>query len=169
MVPMRLAAFVLAAVTGMPAASQAVCPQALAVYGEARSGTEITFAGPLSDADGMQHRFGMVFAENDVKMDGVVMMAGEPDRPWGVILHNCPEGDVTGDEIAACTVWEGPIYALDVNGGAGWMPVLDPNHAAGENLLFPDFSAAMMQSAAWQAKQVTVLPGDVFRLKACQE
>jgi NAD(P)-dependent dehydrogenase (short-subunit alcohol dehydrogenase family) len=30
-----------------------------------------------------------------------------------MVMHNCPEGDVTGEEIAACTVWEGVIYTLD--------------------------------------------------------
>ena len=161
-----LAAMMVAA-SGLPA--RAACPQALAVYDEAPSGAEIAFAGPLSDADGMQHRFSLSFAENDVKMDGVVMMAGEPDRPWGVILHECPEGDVTGAEIAACTVWEGVIYTVSTSGDVGWMPVLDANHKAGDSLLLPDFGAAMMQSQAWQTKQVTVLPGDVFQLKACQE
>ncbi len=97
------------------------------------------------------------------------MMAGEPDRPWGVILHNCPQGDATGVEIDACTVWEGAIYTIGSTGEAGWLPVLDANIDAGESLLLPDFGAAVMQSQAWQAKQVTKLPGDVFKLKACQE
>ncbi|MCY0092646.1 hypothetical protein [Hoeflea ulvae] len=86
-----------------------------------------------------------------------------------MILHQCPEGDATGAEIAACTVWEGPLYAVDATGGAGWLPVLDAAHAAGESLLLPDFGAAVMRSQAWQSQEVTKLPGDVFRLKACQE
>ena len=167
----RLSASMLAvtmvAAGGLPA--RAACPQALAVYDEAGSGAEIAFAGPLSEADGMQHRFSLSFAGSGVMMDGVVMMAGEPDRPWGVILHECPEGDATGAEIAACTVWEGPIYTVDGKGGIGWLPVLDADHKAGDSLLLPDFGAAVMRSQAWQAGQVTRLPGDVFRLKACQE
>ena len=169
--PMLTLAAALMAASSLPAL--AACPQALAVYGEAASAAEIAFSGPLSDADGMQHRFRLSFAGNGVTMDGVVMMAGEPDRPWGVILHDCPEGDVTGAEIAACTVWEGVIYtvstAIDAKGAASWLPVLDARHDASDSLLLPDFGAAMMQSQAWQTKQVTVLPGDVFRLKACQE
>jgi hypothetical protein len=149
--------------------ADAACPQALAVYGEAQAGTEIAFSGPLSEADGMQHRFSLSFAGNGVRMDGVVMMAGEPDRPWGVILHDCPEGDATGAEIAACTVWEGPLYVVDATGGIDWLPVLDANHDAGESLLLPDFGAAVMRSQAWQSQQVTKLPGDAYGLKACQE
>ncbi|MEM5470648.1 hypothetical protein WNZ14_02830 [Hoeflea sp. AS60] len=151
------------------APAQAACPQALAVYSDAASGAEIAFSGPLSQADGMQHRFHLTFAENDVRMEGVVMMAGEPDRPWGVILHNCPQGDATGAEIDACTVWEGVIYTIGSTGEAGWLPVLDANSTAGDSLLLPDFGAAVMRSQAWLARQVTMLPGDVFKLKACQE
>jgi len=165
--PKLMLAATLMAASGTPA--QAACPQALAVYAEAASGAEIAFSGPLSDADGMQHRFSLSFAENGVRMDGVVMMAGEPDRPWGVILHDCPEGDATGAEIAACTVWEGVLYTIGKTGEAGWLPVLDANLEAGDSLLLPDFGAAVMQSQAWQAKQISMLPGDVFRLKACQE
>ena len=117
----------------------------------------------------MQHRFSLRFAGSGVMMDGVVMMAGEPDRPWGVILHECPEGDATGAEIAACTVWEGVIYTIGSTGEARWLPVLDADHKAGDSLLLPDFGAAVMRSQAWQAGQVTRLPGDVFHLKACQE
>ncbi|PHR18511.1 MAG: hypothetical protein COA37_20095 [Hoeflea sp.] len=163
---MMLAAMMLAA--GSQAAS-AACPQALAVYDEAASGTEIAFSGPLPDVDGMQHRFRLSFAGNGVIMDGVVMMAGEPDRPWGVILHQCPEGDATGAEIAACTVWEGPVYSIGNDGTVGWLPTREAMRTAGERLLLPDFAAAVMRSQAWQAQEITALPDDVFRLKACQE
>ncbi|WP_052766585.1 hypothetical protein [Hoeflea sp. IMCC20628] len=163
-------AVIVMAVSGFAVSqADAACPQALAVYDEAVSGAEIAFAGALSDADGMQHRFRLSFPGNGITMDGVVMMAGEPDRPWGVILHQCPEGDATGAEIAACTVWEGPLYVVDTTGGIGWLPVADPEHAAGESLLLPDFGAAVMHSQAWQSQQITELPGDAFRLKACQE
>ncbi len=167
----RLSSCVLAAISVAASGTlaMAACPQALAVYDEAVSGAEIAFAGALSDVDGMQHRFSLSFAGNSVRMDGVVMMAGEPDRPWGVILHECPEGDATGAEIAACTVWEGPLYVVDATGGIDWLPVLNANHDAGESLLLPDFGAAVKRSQAWQSQQITELPGDAFRLKACQE
>ena len=147
----------------------AACPQALAVYDEAKSDAEIVFSGRLPDTDGMQHRFDLVFAENGVRMDGIVMMADAPDRPWGMIMHQCPEGDATGAEIDACTVWQGPVYAIGVEGSVGWLPAREAMRTAGDRLLLPDFGAAVMQSQAWQAGQVTRLPGDVFRLKACQE
>jgi hypothetical protein len=70
---------------------------------------------------------------------------------------------------AACTVWEGPVYAISVEGAVSWIPARDAMRTAGERLLLPDFGAAVMQSQAWQAEGITTLPGDVFRLKACQE
>tara|TARA_R110002020_G_scaffold59673_10_gene162546 strand:- start:7375 stop:7884 length:510 start_codon:yes stop_codon:yes gene_type:complete len=169
MVSARIAAVVVTALTGSATLAQAACPQALGVYREAASGAEISFSGTLSEADGMQHRFSLSFAGNGVRMDGVVMMAGEPDRPWGVILHDCPEGDATGAEIEACTVWQGTIYAIDAKGGTGWLPVPGADHTAGENLLLPEFGAAVMRSAAWRDGTITATPGDVFRLTGCQE
>ncbi|WP_299870352.1 hypothetical protein [uncultured Hoeflea sp.] len=171
----RLACLALPALTGLltglVSPVMAACPQALAVYGGAAGAAEIAFAGALNEADGMLHRFTMAFAGSGVTMDGVVMLAGEPDRPWGIVMHACPEGDATGAEIEACTVWQGPIYAIDGGGQTGWLPVGGdlPGRDATENLLLPDFSAALMQSAAWRDKQITILPGDAYRLKACQE
>ncbi|WP_412050391.1 hypothetical protein ACK6D9_01585 [Hoeflea sp. Naph1] len=149
-------------------AAQAACPQALAVYSAADTGAEIAFSGPLGEADGMRHRFAISFAGSGVVMEGVVMMAGEPDRPWGIILHECPQGDATGAEIDACTVWQGPIYALDESGGAGWLALSGDGQAAA-SLLLPDFSAAVMQSKAWREQRIMQLPGDVYRLSGCQE
>ena len=165
----RIAAVVVTVLTGSATAAQAACPQALGVYSEAASGATMAFAGGLGEADGMQHRFSLILANGEVRMDGVVMMAGEPDRPWGVILHNCPEGDATGAEIDACTVWEGAIYAIDGQGETKWLPVMSADKDAGESLLFPDFGAALMRSAAWRDGKITTVPGDVFRLSGCQE
>ena len=39
-----------------------------------------------------------------------------------MIMNNCPEGDVTGDDIAACTVWEGVIYSIGADGKVGSLP-----------------------------------------------
>jgi hypothetical protein len=110
------------------------------------------FAGPLRDVDGMLHRFSLSFAESGVTMEGVVMLAGEPDRPWGMIMHDCPQGDATGAEIAACTVWEGPVYAIRRRRAVSWIPAGMRCGGGGERLLLPDFGAAVMQSAAWQAE-----------------
>lgn len=172
MASLRHIALVLLGLVAPLNAAMAACPQALAVYGDATGMTEIAFSGPSGEADAMLHRFDLVLAEAGVTMEGVVMLAGGPDRPWGIVMHKCPEGDATGAEIAACTVWQGPIYAINDKGGVAWLPVPgggQTSQAASESLLLPDFTAALMQSAAFEANQITSLPGDTFRLKACQE
>ncbi|EDQ31695.1 hypothetical protein HPDFL43_17795 [Hoeflea phototrophica DFL-43] len=172
MASLRHIALVLTGLAAPLGTAMAACPQALAVYGSARGDLEIGFSGPPGPADSMLHRFDLAFAGSGVTMEGVVMLAGGPDRPWGIVMHDCPEGDATGAEIAACTVWQGPIYAISDKGGVAWLPVpssSQTSQAASENLLLPDFTAALMQSAAFEANQITSLPGDSFRLKACQE
>jgi hypothetical protein len=164
----RQVALTLPVLIGLAAPALAACPQALAVYGDGKDATGISFAGPPGEADAMLHRFELVFAASAVKMEGVVMLAGEPDRPWGIVMHDCPEGDATGAEIEACTVWQGPVYAIDGKGEVDWLPV-SGEAAAGNRLLLPDFGAAVMQSAAYRTNQITRIPGDVFGLKACQE
>lgn len=145
------------------------CPQELAVYAEEQASGEIAFLGPMRPEDGMEHRFKMTFPENGVALDGVVMRAGEPERPWVIVMHNCPEGDATGAEIDACTVWQGPAYTVDTTGNVQYLQPSGSDHAAGSTLLLPDFSAAMRQSSAWGAKGLSVAPLDGFRLRGCQE
>jgi hypothetical protein len=172
MASLRHIVLVLSGLVAPLSAAMAACPQALAVYGDATGVSEIAFSGPPGQADAMLHRFDLVFADSGITMDGVVMLAGEPDRPWGIVMHNCPEGDATGAEIAACTVWQGPIYAIGDKGGVAWLPVpggAQTSQAASESLLLPDFTAALMQSAVFTANHITSLPGDSFRLKACQD
>jgi hypothetical protein len=176
MASLRHIALVLSGLVAPLNPAMAACPQALAVYGTPAGNSggeaEISFSGAPGPADSMLHRFDLVFADTGVTMEGVVMLAGDPDRPWGIVMHDCPEGDATGAEIAACTVWQGPIYAINGKGGVAWLPVPGGNpasEAASESLLLPDFTAALMQSAAFAANQITSLPGDAFRLKACQE
>ena len=44
------------------------------------------------------------------------MQSADPDRPNGIVMYNCPEGDVTGDDLEACTVWQGLIYGVSAAG-----------------------------------------------------
>ena len=40
--------------------------------------------------------------DNNVVLDGIVMWA-KAKRPNGMITYKCPNGDVTGAEMDACT------------------------------------------------------------------
>lgn len=161
---MRIAATLLvAASTASPAF--AACNQELAVYSEpqAQAGLEFTPAG----GSGGTHTFSIVFAENDVVLDGIVMWTQGVARPNALVMHACPEGDVTGAELDACTVWQGVVYAVDDEGTIGLLP--DQGLAAARQLLLPDFAAALRQSSAYGIDGVTKLPWDAFTLSGCQE
>ena len=84
------------------AASQpalAACPVELAVYGEVGGEAEVDFT-PGSGNALVTNGFRMLLG-NDVVLDGFVIWTEEAARPWGTLTYRCPEGDVTGDEIAA--------------------------------------------------------------------
>lgn len=161
------AAIVFCAATAAPA--YAACFQELAVYGEEQAQAGITFLGARPD-DGILHRFKVIFPENAVIFEGA-MLPGDPpvDRPWAVITHNCPSGDATSDELAACTIWEGPIYGVDGVGNVFFLPSANNGEAAAETILLPDFGAAVRLSAAWGANGLSTAPKDDFKMNGCQE
>jgi hypothetical protein len=88
-------------------------------------------------------------------------------RPNGIMLHGCPEGDVTGEEIDACTVWEGVIYSVDGSGRVGYLPA--EGAPAAEQLLFPDLGRGVRYSAVWGEGRVEIVPQDILALSGCQE
>ena len=54
--------------------------------------------------------------DKGVVLDGIVMWTDGVSRPHGSLMYKCPTGDVTGDELAACTVWQGVIYSVGRQG-----------------------------------------------------
>jgi len=102
-------------------AAHAACPIQLAVYGEARSGAEIDFT-PTGTSATITNTFRMIL-DNNIVLDGIAMWTeGSAGRPHGSLMYKCPTGDVTGDELAACTVWEGVIYSSDDQGKIALLP-----------------------------------------------
>jgi hypothetical protein len=155
----------------MPSMVHAACWQELAVYTDVASGAELAFT-PRGDAevDSTLARFTITFAENNVVLDGVVMDAGEPFfRPLGIVMHKCPTGDVTGEELNACTVWSGVIYGLDKVGNVFYLPSTNEGQEAANTVLLPDFGAAVRMSSAWGASGLSTAPKDDFKQSACLE
>lgn len=151
--------------------ASAKCLQEIATYKDVAANGELAFI-PKKDGevDTMLARFTIIFPENNVKLDGVVMEAGEPFfRPLGMIMHNCPEGDATGDEIAACTVWQGIVYGLDELGNVNYLASTNEGQTAAKTLLFPDLGAAVQMSTAFGAGKLTAPPRDDFKQSACLE
>ncbi|WP_432345732.1 hypothetical protein WMC41_19135 [Shinella yambaruensis] len=158
------AVLVLAGFLAATAASAAECRQDRALYADRDGAYELTFEPVGSDAAATSHHFKLKILASGVVLDGVVM-PGEPARSNGMVMHDCPEGDVTGEEIAACTVWEGVIYALDGAGDAGLLP--EEGVAAAETLLLSGFGPSVRYSTLWDDGKATVAPWDVFRRKGC--
>lgn len=147
-------------------AAQAACPQELSVYTEPEANASLEFTPTAGNAS-TAHAFRITFPENSVVLDGVVMWTDGVARPHGIVMHKCPEGDITGDELAACTVWEGVVYAVDGQGNVGLLP--SEGAAAANQLLLPDFAPALRQSSAYGMTGLSRMPWDAFRLSGCQE
>jgi hypothetical protein len=141
----------------------AACPMSLAVYAEA-GGASVEFRpGESMVATNTFH----MLLRNDVALDGFVLWSDEPARPYGSLQHNCPEGDVTGEEIAACTAWQGAVYAVEADGKITTLP--GESESAPAHLIFADLAAGLLHSSVYGAVGVAGLPWDAFTLSGCQE
>lgn len=149
--------------------AHAACFQELAVYEEGQAKASLTFVPRGDGPDPTLGRFTIRFPENAVAFDGVIMPADDPQRPWGIVMHKCPQGDATGEEIAACTIWEGVVYGLDDTGNVFYLPALNQGDEAAATILLPDFAGAVRLSAAWGDKGLSTAPKDDFKLSGCME
>lgn len=150
---------------GVATSVQAACPLELSVFGDRDGVASVEFV-PTGESAAVTNTFRMVLGKGLV-LDGIVMWSADVSRPNGVLMHECPEGDVTGQEIAACTAWEGVIYTADASGTVGLLPTEGTD--APQTMIFPDLGPALKQSSAFGEKGFTKLPFDVFALKGCQE
>ena len=141
------------------------CKQEHAIYADRDGAYELTFEAVDSEAASSSYRFSMAVKDSDVKLEGFVMGSEPVDRPNGILFHNCPEGDVTGDDLAKCTVWQGVIYAS----AGGKIALLPPTGSiAATEILLPGFGPALRDSTAWGTRMATVVPWDVLTFKGCK-
>ncbi len=162
---MRLAIALLAAGVSAGSAVSSDCPQARAIYAEPDAGLELAFSPVESDAAVTSHIFSIRDAKTGTIMEGHVIVSDAPERTGGMVQFQCPEGDVTGADIEACTVWEGVIYALN---DAGQFDLLPPGDVkAAEQILLPGFGPSVATSSAWGKGKLTTAPWDAFQLKGC--
>ena len=145
--------------------AHAACPLALAVYGDAESDAGIDFR-PTMGAATVTNSFKLVL-DKGVVLDGIVMWTSGVSRPHGSLMYKCPTGDVTGDELAACTVWEGVVYSADDKGNIALLSAEGTD--APQSLIFPDLGPSLQMSSAFGPSGFSKLPWDVFLLKGCQE
>ncbi|MFA7414455.1 MAG: hypothetical protein WC048_08220 [Rhizobium sp.] len=160
----RLTSFIAAAgMIGSYPVAAADCPIERAVYAEAEAGIELRFEAS-GESTPVSHRFSLVAPAAKMNVEGHVMFDPEIERPVAMALDNCPEGDVTGADIAACTVWKGIIYAADkATAQIGLLPPEDTD--APDTLILPGFGPVIAASSYGEA--VTATPRDVFTFKQC--
>lgn len=144
--------------------AHAACPQELSVYSEVGGATELNFR-PETEAAIVANSFRLILPDGPV-LEGHVTWNEGVSRPTGALMLDCPEGDLTGDEIAACTHWQGVVYALDAEGNVGLIP--PRGETAAPRLLLADLSRALHAGPLNDGK--TALPAwDVYALSGCQE
>ena len=152
----------LAALALSPAASAADCRIEKATYREAETGVELVFAAASGENTPVTHGFRMEIGK--YKLTGHVLYDPEIERPIGMLMNNCPDGDVTGATIAACTVWKGIVYGIDE--ATGHVDLLPPEGAdAPDAILLPGFGPAILSSVV--GKGMESAPWDVFEFKGC--
>lgn len=147
------------------AAAQAACPIELAVYGDSQSGSEIDFT-PTGTSAVVTNTFRLIL-DNDVVLNGIVMWNEGVARSNGSLMYKCPEGDITGAELATCTLWNGVIYTSDDKGSIGLLPA--EGVEAPKTLILPDLGPVLRQSRAYGGGGFSKVPSDVFAMKGCQE
>jgi hypothetical protein len=142
-----------------------LCTQERAIYADDKGIYELSFEPVDPESSASSHSFKMTIKGSKLVLDGYVMPSEPVNRSNGILFNNCPEGDITGDDIAACTVWQGVIYAS----GKGKIDLL-PQQGAGaaQELLLAGFGQALQASSAWGPKKATVAPWDVLVLKGCR-
>ncbi|HXV29876.1 MAG TPA: hypothetical protein VD840_06060 [Sinorhizobium sp.] len=157
------ASFALALVAAPAAADE--CKQAQAIYADPAGGYELSFEPVGSESAATSNHFKISVGDTGLRLDGVVLWSGEPERPNGIVMHNCPEGDVTGEELRACTVWQGVVYTVDKAGQVGLLEAEDAR--AAEQILLPDFGPSLRASSAWGEGKARSDSSDVFQFKGC--
>lgn len=145
----------------------AECRQAQAIYVDRDGAYELAFEPVGSEAAIVSHHFRIRQLKGDLVLNGHIMAGDEVARSNGMVMHNCPDGDVTGEEIAACTVWEGVIYPIGGEGSIGGL-VPDEQADAAEALLLAGFGPALRYSNAWEEKKLTAVPWDVLTYARCK-
>src|SRR6478752_7302457 len=75
------------------------CLQEKAIYGDRDAAYELSFAPLGSRSAAASNQFKLTVPGTTVVLDGVVMPSEEPLGSKGVLMFNCPQGDVTGADL----------------------------------------------------------------------
>jgi len=145
------------------AAQDAECLQGDALYADLDRHAVISFDQGFAAAPGVTNQFDMLIG--DIALQGIVIWSGGVERPQAILLDDCPEGDATGAELDACTLWQGIVYAVDAEGEIGLMP--GASDVAAERLLFPGLPWQLSFTETFAAAEPADLPFEVFERTGC--
>ncbi len=81
------------------------------------------------------------------------------------IMKDCPEGDITGEDIRACTAFEGYVYAISGEGKAG--NVGKGNVPAAANILFAGLGPILAASAVAAKMKLDIARTDLLEFRKC--
>jgi hypothetical protein len=143
----------------------AACPIELATYRDRDGIADLEFI-PVAGSAAVTNKFHVAMKGGPV-FEGVVMWTEGPARSNGLLMFNCPEGDVTGAELDACTIWQGVIYGIDDKGEVGLLPA--EGQAAPQKLILADLAGWMSSAPAFTNAGLSTVPWDGFTLSGCQE
>jgi hypothetical protein len=147
------------------AALPADCKQSNAVYADRDGAYELRFSPLDSEAAAASNQFKVNVLKTSIVLDGYVMPSEDPDRAIGLVMFNCPGGDVTGDDLDACTIWQGPVYGVSA---AGQVDNLQAESAgAADRIVLPGLGPAIRESSIWGEGKATIAPWDVMTFKEC--
>jgi len=146
-------------------ADAADCRQADAIYADRDGAYELRFEPLGSESAAASNQFKISVARTAMVMDGYVMASDDPDRSNGILMFRCPEGDATGDDLRACTIWQGGVYGADAQGTLGNLP--GETAGAADRVLLAGLGPAIRESSIWGKGKATVAPWDVLTFKGC--
>lgn len=153
----------LALLIGAATAAMAACPQELAVYRGADGIGALEFTG---GGAGMHSEMRLLYPG----VEPVTIYLSHDDRldrAVAMLPLNCPEGDVTGEELAACLVYQGPVYEIDRESGVGGLPGAGVD--AAESLLLPGLASALWGNPQFDGAGPKDRPAELFEISGCQE
>ncbi|MDK4714906.1 hypothetical protein [Rhizobium sp. CNPSo 4039] len=142
------------------------CVQEKAVYVDMDNAYELRFE-PMGSQSSVSNRFKLAVRNTNIVADGIVMRTDDHLRADGRIMFECPEGDVTGADLRACTVWQGMVYASDLKGHIRALPA--EGESAADRLFLPALGPSIQKSSLWGKGKATVAPWDVLSLKGCNQ
>ena len=144
------------------------CLQGKAIYTDADKAYELRFSGTGDDGRGMaSNLFTLTRKDGGKILDGSVLWSNGIARPNGTLRYQCPAGDITGDELDACRVWQGVIYSVYPDGVVDLLPPDTDPAAAG--LLLPNFGRSLRYSKPWTEENLDVVPWDHFTYIGCSK